>query len=125
MKQYVKKIILVMAVFALAGLIAPIFSIGAEAAETGLISGEVMARVVVPEEVVFATVARTSTSGVVDGDGVRLRKKPEKTATILELMGFGENVSIHSSKSTADWYYITRKKTGTEGYADKHYIYVN
>lgn len=58
------------------------------------------------------------------GDGVRLRKSPSKTATILELMYKGEPVLINYTKSSKSkgWYYVKRIKTGTWGWVDKNYI---
>lgn len=68
--------------------------------------------------------------GDVVGDGVRLRSEPSETATILELMYFGEEVYVdlsnsHVSDYVFDWYYIQRKDTTkTWGYASSQYIYL-
>lgn len=62
----------------------------------------------------------------VTGDGVRLRKSPSKSATILELMYKGEPVLINytkSSKGKGSWYYVKRIKTGTWGWVDRNYIF--
>lgn len=61
------------------------------------------------------------------GNGVRLRKKPSKSSTILELMYDGEAVWIDWSKygrgASLSWYYIQRLKTGTYGWAHYDYVY--
>lgn len=61
------------------------------------------------------------------GDGVRLRKNPSKSASILELMYKGEVVIINYTKSgTASnaykWLYVKRMKTGTWGWTYHDYI---
>ena len=57
-------------------------------------------------------------NGNIKGDGARLRKRPKKTATVLELMYNGEHVCINytksASESNGDWYYVKRVKTGTD-----------
>ncbi len=62
--------------------------------------------------------------GHVIGDGVRLRKGPSLTSTVLELMEKGEVVSIDVDKSqlSKGYYYVKRIKTGTRGYASTKYI---
>lgn len=62
--------------------------------------------------------------GDVMEDGVRLRKGPSTSATILELMYFGEAVyiDITTSASVSGWYYVQRAKTGTWGWAKADYI---
>lgn len=62
--------------------------------------------------------------GHVVGDGVKLRKSPSSSGTVLELMYYGEVVKIDTSKRMDDWYYLTRSKTGTKGYASKKYVQV-
>ena len=66
----------------------------------------------------------TNLSGVVCGDGVRLRKGASLTATVLEMMGKGELVTIYvdQSKLSSGFYYVKRIKTGTKGYASTKYI---
>lgn len=65
----------------------------------------------------------TSTkTGNVVADGVKLRKTASSSGTVLELMYYGEVVKVDRSKSTTNWYYLTRSKTGTKGYASKDYI---
>ncbi len=62
----------------------------------------------------------------VTGDGVRLRKSPSKSATILELMYKGESVLINytkSGKGKGVWYYVKRMKTGTWGWVSTKYIW--
>ncbi len=63
-------------------------------------------------------------SGKVYGDGVRLRKAPSLTSTVLELMDKGEVVSINFDKSqlSKGYYYVKRIKTGTRGYASVKYV---
>ncbi len=63
-------------------------------------------------------------SGVVCGDGVRLRKGASLTATVLEMMDKGELVTIYvdQSKLSRGFYYVKRIKTGTKGYASTKYI---
>ena len=66
--------------------------------------------------------------GVIVGDGVRLRKKPNKTATILELMYDGEEVYVYPQISAEDgngkWTYIRRYKTNTTGWVSNDCILV-
>lgn len=62
------------------------------------------------------------------GDGVRLRKNPSTTATILELMYNNEAVLINytlSGKKSPNktWFYVKRLKTGTWGWVKASYIY--
>ena len=61
----------------------------------------------------------------VAGDGIRLRKSPSKSATILELMYRGEPVLINYTKSSGkgSWFYVKRMKTGTWGWAYRQYIW--
>lgn len=61
-------------------------------------------------------------SGHVVADGVKLRKTASSSGTVLELMYYGEVVKVDIGKSTTNWYYLTRSKTGTKGYASKDYI---
>ena len=65
-----------------------------------------------------------SLNGYVVGDGVRLRKGPSLTSTVLELMDKGEVVSINVDKSqlSKGYFYVKRLKTGTRGYASTKYI---
>lgn len=60
--------------------------------------------------------------GKVIGDGVKLRRTASSSGTVLELMYYGEVVTINTDKSKTNWYYLTRTKTGTKGYASKDYI---
>lgn len=86
----------------------------------------VAAEIVVPKDVVMQNVARVIANGEVDGYGVRLRKNPSSSATVLELMYDGENVYVNIGKSVVKngtlWYYLKRMKTGTWGYANGDYI---
>ena len=113
-----KKAACLSAVMLIAGILIPCVSKKSSAAET-----ETLARVTIPQEEVFASVrSAAGGSGIVDGDGVRLRQKASKTSTILELMYNGEFVTVLLSQSTANWYYLQRVMTGTYGYANKKYI---
>ena len=123
MKQFVKRIILMVAIFIFAGMAVSGLSMRAEAAERDADETEVLAQVVVPREEVFAAVTYSAGNGIVTGSGVRLRKEPNKTATILELMNNGELVNIILSDTTTKWYHLRRIKTGTKGYASKDYIF--
>ena len=66
--------------------------------------------------------------GIIVGNGVRLRKKPNKTATILELMYDGEEVYVYPQISAEDgngkWTYIRRYKTDTTGWVSNDCILV-
>lgn len=66
----------------------------------------------------------TTKTGKVVADGVKLRKSASSSGTVLELMYYGEIVKVDTNKSTGSWYYLTRSKTGTKGYASKSYILV-
>ncbi len=64
-------------------------------------------------------------NGSVIGDGVRLRKRPNKEATVLELMYNKETVCINYTKSRdtdGKWLYIKRVRTGTWGWVKQNYI---
>lgn len=86
----------------------------------------VSAQVVLPKEVIFDNVASllAASNGEVEGDGVRLRAKPNSSATVLELMYDREKVYIDYSETYANWYSLRRNLTGTWGYANKSYIYI-
>lgn len=124
MKRYVRKIISVGAALLLAGMVLPGAPVQAKAAgaDDGAVATGTLARVQIPEEEIFSAVSLMSADGMVTGSGVRLRKKPSTSATILELMNNGEYVSIQWGENTAKWYYLRRIKTGTYGYASKTYI---
>lgn len=72
--------------------------------------------------------ARASASkGYITGDGVRLRKAPKSTATVLELMSKNEVVVIDYAGSSAGcssgkWFYVKRVKTGTWGWVNTNYL---
>ncbi len=60
------------------------------------------------------------------GNGVRLRKRPNVDATILELMYNNESVCINYTKSGETggrWFYVKRVKTGTWGWVKHNYVY--
>lgn len=124
MKRHVKKIISMGAILLLVGMVLPGASVTTKAAEPdeGVVTAGVTARVQIPEEEVYSNVSRSLADGIVTGSGVRLRKKPSTSATILELMNNGEYVNIEWGMNTAKWYYLQRIKTGTYGYASKDYI---
>lgn len=117
MKISFKKTICLTAILLLAGMMLPYVSTKTMAAET-----DTLAKVAVPEAETFATVKSVAATGVVDGYGVRLRKKPSTSSTILELMNNEEFVHIYKNESTTNWYYVKRLKTGTCGYASKDYV---
>ena len=62
----------------------------------------------------------------VTADGVRLRKTPSATGTIVELMYTGETVCVDITKTTTSggirWYYVTRIMDGTCGWVSSQYI---
>ena len=66
--------------------------------------------------------------GTIYGDGVRLRLKPSKTSTVLELMNNGESVYVYpqitAESGKGKWTYIKRDKTGTTGWVNNNYILV-
>ena len=66
--------------------------------------------------------------GTIYGDGVRLRQKPSKTSTVLELMNDGEHVYVYPQITADDGKgkgtYIKRYKTGTTGWVSNDYIIV-
>lgn len=92
--------------------------------------GTIMLSDVQPDSMIM-TVSKASNNyadgnASVTGDGVRLRKKPSKSAAILELMYKGEPVLINytkSSKGKGTWYYVKRMKTGTWGWVCRKYIW--
>lgn len=67
-----------------------------------------------------------SPNGEVVGNGVRLRTSPSTSGTVIELLYYGERVSIDlttsTSKSDGSWYYVMRIKTGTWGWVSADYI---
>ncbi len=77
---------------------------------------------------VDAKTARVSVNkGYVTGDGVRLRKQPKSTATVLELMSKNEVVVVDYSASSlgcssGNWMYVKRVKTGTWGWMNSNYL---
>lgn len=124
MKRILKTMILGSIVFTLAGIV-PLNANLVKAAEVGTNEEKaIQAKVVVPEEDVYAAVTFSAYNGLVDGDGVRLRKTPSSTGTIVALMYDGEKVFIVPNESTANWYYLERVKTGVYGFASKKYIIV-
>ena len=68
----------------------------------------------------------TRASGEVLGDQVRLRKGPDSTAAVLELMKFGERVVVDMERSSVipggQWLYVKRMLTGTWGWVVRDYI---
>lgn len=61
--------------------------------------------------------------GIVNGDGVRLRKAPV-TGAILELMYKGESILISDviDNNHPAWIYVKRVKTGTIGWMEWSYF---
>lgn len=88
--------------------------------------GLVKAEISIPKEEVMNTVSIIIANGAVEGDGVRLRKKPSSSAAVLELMYNGEGVYVDFSESVKKngvlWYNLRRAKTGTWGYTSSAYI---
>ena len=122
MKKTVRKLVLGGAVLALACIVSP-SAIQTKAAEVDVKEEQsIEAQVVVPESEVYATVTRSAYNGLVDGDGVRLRRTPSSSGTIVALMYDGEKVLIVPNASTNNWYYLERVKTGVYGFANKKYI---
>ena len=99
MKRVLKAIVLGGIAFAMACII-PLNANQVRASE-GEIKEEkgIEAQVVVPESEVYATVTRSAYNGLVDGDGVRLRKTPSSTGTIVALMYDGEKVFVVPNES--------------------------
>lgn len=62
--------------------------------------------------------------GIVNGDGVRLRKTPGPNGTILELMYRGEAITIGDEidHDYSAWIYVRREKTGTTGWMEWSYF---
>lgn len=73
---------------------------------------------------VMAASSYSDGNASVKEDGVRLRKSPSKSATVLELMYRAEPVLINYTKSSGrpSWFYVKRIKTGTWGWAYRQYI---
>lgn len=74
----------------------------------------------------LAKISTNTANGEVNNNGVRLRKEPSTSATILELMYDGELVWIDWNsygKGGLTWYRVQRIKTGTYGWVSKEYIY--
>ena len=68
----------------------------------------------------------TQPNAEVTADGVRLRKTPSTTGTIVELMYTGETVYVETAKTTTSggirWFYVTRIMDGTCGWVSSQYI---
>lgn len=79
-------------------------------------------------EVIGNDISRVSgNKGYITGDGVRLRKAPKSTATVLELMSKNEVVVIDYAATnvgctTGKWFYVKRVKTGTWGWVNTNYL---
>lgn len=85
-------------------------------------SGMVLATICIPEEMLLTD----SPNGDIVDNGVRLRKAPNTSSTVLELMYEGEYVYIDYktsfSGSNGTWFYVTRIKTGTKGWVNRDYV---
>ncbi len=68
-------------------------------------------------------VVSTGKTGMVTGDGVRLRSDPSASGAILEKMYTGEYVMVR--KENGGWYNVQRLKTGTVGWVSKTYIVIS
>lgn len=101
-----------------------------EAAEATIISKEHNITVQVDNEEKIVTkdaIERATQKGYITGDGVRLRKAPKSTATVLELMSKNETVLVDYAASSAGsssgkWFYVKRVKTGTWGWVNADYL---
>lgn len=72
----------------------------------------------------LAAYAAFTQYGIVNGDGVRLRKAPVD-GTILELMYKGESIIMDPGVIDHDhaaWVYVKREKTGTIGWMEWSYF---
>lgn len=95
-----------------------------------LVAGENYALGIVTEDgliVLEGNTARATQKGYIIGDGVRLRKAPKSTATVLELMSKNETVLIDYAASSdgcssGKWFYVKRVKTGTWGWVHGDYL---
>lgn len=121
MEKKIQRMLCLGTVLLMMVIVAPCVSAKAESAEQ--VAGETVAQIVVPEAVVYSNVTHLAADGIVEGDGVRLRKKPSSSSTVLALMYNGEYVNILPYYSTANWHYVERIKTGVYGYVNKAYIY--
>lgn len=114
MKNVIKKVMCICAVVVGISTVAPVTAFAqTDVATQGDASNSTRATVVIP-------------NGEVTGDGVRLRKTPSTSGTVLELMYSGETVFVDKSKATTSggtkWYYVTRILDGTEGWVSSQYI---
>ncbi len=114
MKKIIKKVICICAVVVGVSTVAPVTAFAQTDATTQQdASNSTRAVIVVP-------------NAEVTGDGVRLRKTPSTTGTILKLMYYGETVNVNLSKTTTSggikWYYVIRVKDGTCGWVSSQYI---
>ena len=114
MKKIIKKAICICAVVVGVSTVAPVTAFAQTDATTeGDASNSVRAIIAQP-------------NGEVTADGVRLRKTPSTTATIVELMYTGETVYVETAKTTTSggirWYYVTRIMDGTCGWVSSQYI---
>ena len=74
----------------------------------------------------LAKVTTHTANGEIINNGVRLRKSPSTSATILELMYDGELIWIDWSaygSAGLNWHRVQRIKTGTYGWVSKSYVY--
>lgn len=74
----------------------------------------------------LARVTTHTANGEIINNGVRLRKSPSTSATILELMYDGELIWIDWSaygSAGLNWHRVQRIKTGTYGWVSKSYVY--
>lgn len=74
----------------------------------------------------LAAYAAFTQPGIVNGDGVRLRKTPGLNGTILELMYKGESITLDNEvlppSDLSAWIYVRREKTGTVGWMEWSYF---
>lgn len=61
-------------------------------------------------------------TGHIKGDGVRFRKGPSTSSTILGLFTNGETVDVYyHSDCPSEWFYVYRRKTKQYGFVHSNY----
>ena len=114
MKKIIKKAICICAIVVGVSTVAPVTAFAQTDATTeGDASNSVRAIIAQP-------------NGEVTADGLRLRKTPTTTGTVLKLMYTGETVYVDTTKTTTSegvkWFYVTRIMDGTSGWVSSQYI---
>lgn len=95
---------------------------GAEAAEEEMEEGHLA---VIKSDIMRMpnAMGTMSGNGMINGDGVRLRKTPSLSAAVLELMYRGELVLV-KERLNRGWLKVKRCKTGTVGYVNDDYVII-